>query len=61
MFGLLPDSLKDETSISLSKCIDYSEYNTRAELNTLLKGKPLLTDDFSIETRKLEMRINIKR
>jgi len=30
-------------------------------LKTVFKGKPIRTDDYSLEKRSLEMRINIER
>lgn len=60
-FGLVPESEKDSMK-DLKVCIEYSEYNNiNNDLKTLLKGKSLLTDDYSLERRSLEMRINIER
>jgi len=34
---------------------------SRGNINTLMKGKAIKTDDNSLERRSLEMRINIKK
>jgi len=59
---LLPDSLKDDTTGGLNGNLWYSEYRKgNGNLNTVLKGKDVRTDDYSLERRSLEMRINIER
>jgi len=57
---LLPDS--SATTGCLNGILWYSEYGKGAgHLNTVLKGKDIRTDDYSLERRSLEMRINIER
>jgi len=60
---MLPDSVKDATSMEeLNGCLDYCEYREGGGyLNTFLKGKAIRTDDNSLESRSLEMRINIEK
>ena len=58
---MVPDSEKD-TTFERNGRLMYSEYGKGSgQLNTLLKGKDFWTDDYSLERRSLEMRINIER
>ena len=58
---MIPDNEKDTTE-SINGVVWYSEYGEiYGHLKTLLKGKPIWTNDKSLERRSLEMRINIER
>jgi len=47
---------------TIDEVVWYSEYGeVFGHLKTLLKGKPIWTNDKSLERRSLEMRINIER
>ena len=61
MFGLIPDSEKDDTTYFPNGKLYYSEYMGQGSLQTVFKGKTIRTDDYSLERRSLEMRINIER
>lgn len=54
------DSKKDTTRGQDEK-LCYSEYEGIYGLNTLVKGKSILTNDNSLESRSLEVRINIEK
>jgi len=59
---LLPDSKKDATTLVIKGCLEYSELREGGgDLNTYLKGKVIRTNDYSLESRSLEMRINIEK
>jgi len=59
---LVPDSSKDDTTDLPNGMLHYYEKREGAgHLNTYLKGKAIRTDDDSLESRSLEMRINIEK
>jgi len=58
---LISDYKKDGTTFNISECLCYDEYNGLGHINTLIKGKSIRINDDSLEKRKLEMRISIKR
>jgi len=52
--------MKDAATEELRGWIFYCEYKEgRGNINTYLKGKHIRTNDNSLESRSLEMRINI--
>ena len=57
---MVQDSKKSSKSGELDY-LSYYEYNGGVGINTLIKGKSILTDDYSLEARKLEIRINIQK